>query len=263
MELEKLKRLRALYDEGHLTKEEYDKRKLQIIAGGAEQPTRPPQPSVSPVQPASHPNSAQSNAVPVNAALAAMRDDDFLKGLVTDEQQLRSLCGLVQDERSKTQEEVALALCLVFRLFGQSVALFKFLARHVVDSCASPEHVLAHDTFYKRAMAVVAREIVGRAFLQDAVGTVLSEVCTYDYMLDHTRADPLQEMAVVEHLFKSAQLIFDGIRKAKARFPREAHEAFTFLKGEYQCNKEKRSNVDMVSSVPSRLQVYRISALRE
>jgi hypothetical protein len=171
-----------------------------------------------------------------DAALGALRNDVLLQALVRDPQALAEFCNVVKDQRSRVQEEAAAALVVAFRLFGAGlvVELFRFMCERVVEECGSSEQVLAVDSLCKKTMAYCLRELLGKQFLQEAFGGTLSEICTYDVVLNASKADAVKEIAIVDHLFSTAQTCFDCLKRARPRLPRDAVEALMLLRGKLE-----------------------------
>jgi hypothetical protein len=181
-------------------------------------------------------------SVAADRPLQQYREDPFLVPLVTTPGELQAYCRLVKDERSKTLEEVAAALVVVFRLFGnqQLAELFRHMCEHVVaEECAVSEQVLAQDTLCKKVMAACMREMLGRPFLQEAFGSTLSEICTYDIVLDPSKADALQELGILDHLFSTAQSCFESLKRARPRLPRDAVEGLALMRARLETHFER------------------------
>jgi hypothetical protein len=171
-----------------------------------------------------------------DAVVLALRGDPFLRSLVEDADALQQLCLAVKDQRSRVQEETASALVVAFRLFGGDslTKLFDFMCERVVGECSSSEQVLAVDSLYKKTMANCLRELMGKQYFMEALGATLSEICTYDVVLNASKADAVQELAIVDHLFSTAQAVFDNLKRARPRLPRDVVEALLMLRNRLQ-----------------------------
>ena len=177
------------------------------------------------VGPSPKPRSSEGGNRAVPAEVAVFAQDPFLEPLLSGPDELMRYCTSIQDERSKTQDEVASALCTVFKLNGSLRNLFDMMLERVLPSCSAPEDTLSQDSLYKKIMFMCLREMVGRNFFQEAFGSILSEIVTYDIQLDPSRVNAMQEMATVDHLFSTANNLLDALRRSRPRFPAEAVEA--------------------------------------
>ncbi len=123
-----------------------------------------------------------------------------------------------------------MALVAIFRLFGQLPRLTKFAVSNALDACTAADQMLMQDTFYKRVMAACFRGLIGRDFFALSMSATLSDICTFDLMLDVSRAELGTEPAVIERLFGKAQMLLDSLVEQAVQLPQEARDALLLLR---------------------------------